>query len=266
MKNVFAGGEKKSFQKSFFCMLWKFWFDVLSCFRSFAAFVLGGEKCLRCGSTRNPLPLCAECRKKILSDRPQYNRCEICGKVLISQARLCTYCRESPVLKSVDDSFPIETYQIWKKELLFSWKSEGERALSRFFADWIFSRLDADLPIVPVPPRPGKIRKKGWDQINEVCFYLEKERGCTVLPLLRRRGRTQQKKLGMSERIETIGKNYYAKEDKEFERICGKIGGVPKEVLLIDDVMTTGSTLENCAEVLKEKGVEKIKAVTLFGV
>ncbi len=56
-------------------------------------------------------------------------------------------------------------------------------------------------------------------------------------------------------RLNTIGKNYALAEG---------IKELPKEIVIIDDIMTTGSTLESCARALKEGGVERIHAVTLF--
>ncbi|HPX25525.1 MAG TPA: phosphoribosyltransferase family protein, partial [Treponemataceae bacterium] len=65
----------------------------------------------------------------------------------------------------------------------------------------------------------------------------------------------QQKKLNRDERIHQLGHLYELKKN---------ITNIPEEVVIIDDIMTTGVTLENCAEVLKRAGVKKVHAVTLF--
>lgn len=111
--------------------------------------------------------------------------------------------------------------------------------------------------IVPVPPRKGKIRKNGWDQIEELCSFLEKRYGLKVFRLLERNTSGQQKKLSRQQRLESIKTAYSLKPG---------IFKLPQSVCLIDDVCTTGSTLESCAEILKKAGVQKVNAVTLFTV
>ncbi len=115
------------------------------------------------------------------------------------------------------------------------------------------------LPVVPVPPRPGKIREKGWDQIDEICAFLKKGWKIKILKILKRNSKTQQKKLDRVQRLEGIGTAYsLVSESKLLET------KIPRKVILVDDVLTTGSTIENCAALLKKAGVEKVFVVTLF--
>lgn len=111
--------------------------------------------------------------------------------------------------------------------------------------------------IVPVPPRRGKIKENGWDQVQELSEFLEYKYDFDVLRIMERRSSVQQKTLDRNERLETIGKSYFVKKE---------VNQIPESVCIIDDVMTTGATLESCAEKLKEAGVKKVYAVTLFSV
>ena len=121
--------------------------------------------------------------------------------------------------------------------------------------------------VVPVPPRPGKIQEKGWDQIDELCGQLKYRFGFTILPLLERKSTGQQKKLDREERLKTIGKSYFLVGQKEVQKLLKPFKGeFPNRVCIIDDVCTTGSTLENCAQVLKEAGIKVVEAITLFSV
>ena len=199
----------------------------------------------------------------------QSPRCECCGKEQISSKGLCLKCRENPVLKSTDRVFPLLSYRLWNKELMFRWKIQGERVLSPVFARMMFKalkKLDEKI-LVPVPPRRGKIRKNGWDQIEELCHFLEIRNGFTVLRILERRSRKQHKKLNRSERLETIKSSYAICSKAVLSKELKKTGGeLPEEVCLIDDVCTTGATIESCAEILKKEGVKAVNAVTLFTV
>ena len=87
--------------------------------------------------------------------------------------------------------------------------------------------------------------------------FLEFKYEYDVERIMERRTSVQQKTLDRNERLETIGKSYFVKKG---------VKKIPEIVCLIDDVMTTGATLESCAEKLKEAGAKKVFAVTLFSV
>ena len=178
-------------------------------------------------------------------------------------------CREKPVLKSTDRVISMFSYRLWNRELMFRWKMQGERIFSPVFARLLCDvlRKTEETFIVPVPPRKGKIRENGWDQIEELCSFLEKRYGFRVLRILERNSMGQQKKLSRTERLESIKTAYSLCSSKVIQRALKPLSGrLPEAVCLIDDVCTTGSTLESCAEILKAAGIKKVSAVTLFSV
>lgn len=197
------------------------------------------------------------------------SRCECCGKVLSSEKNICMKCRTNPVLKSTDSVFPLFSYRLWNKELMYRWKMQGERSLSAVFARLMSQVLQekGEIFLVPVPPRKGKIKKNGWDQIEELCTFLERRYCFKVLRILQRNSSKQHKKLNRIERLESIKSSYAFKNQKEITKILKIAGGkMPERVCIIDDVCTTGSTLESCAEILKGGGIKTVNAVTLFTV
>ncbi len=233
----------------------------ISIFRLLYVFISGGEKCPVCGALVFTKPVCRECLKKHfnVSSLLEKERCQCCGKELVCMKGKCMKCRESPVLKSTDSVIPLFSYRLWTRELMFRWKMQEERSFSPLFAGLICQllRKTGDKIIVPVPPRKGKIRKKGWDQIEELCLFLEKRYGFRILRILERNTSGQQKKLSREQRLESIKTAYSLKPYS---------GQLPQTVCLLDDVCTTGSTLESCAEILKAAGIKTVKAVTLFTV
>lgn len=258
------------------CRLFNAFVRVLFWAQAVVSFFLGGERCLRCGRWTFVSPLCGRCSSLFSSSASFSKRCRVCGKPLVSEIGTCTVCRNSFVVKSADGIFPIQTYRLWKKDLLFSWKMLGTRSLSPFFAAAVERRIRlveselslSCLPVVPVPPRPGKMKDVGWDQVDDLCFYLKRGFGRRILPLLVRKSRTQQKKLGREQRLDGIGSSYFPVGEKKSRKLLGALfsGKIPNAVVLLDDVMTTGSTLEDCAEILKEMGVAHVYCVTLFTV
>ena len=234
------------------------------------AMISGGEECVVCGKKSFLYPVCRDCRCDYLAikDRdPFEGRCRICGKELLSTKETCFDCRAKPVVEHVDKMLPLLPYRIWNKELMFMWKSQEIRALSLFFAkilNGVLRNLGAKV-IIPVPPRKGKLQQKGWDQIDELCNLLEYIYGYKILRILERSTVIQQKKLGREGRLEQIGKAYNVISSEKLQKSLKPFDGtLPEAVILLDDVCTTGSTLESCSISLKEAGIKTIIGVTLF--
>lgn len=236
----------------------------LSVFRIFLSPAKNNLDCVVCGKCCRLIPVCKECQEKFFAVQPiDENLCEKCGKKLISEKGKCMECRGQGVLKNLDRAFPIFSYRLWNTELLCRWKLECERSLSPFFSRILKVRLEQILAMfgkvsfVPVPPRPGKIKKEGWDQIEELSLFLEHRYGFSMDRILGRKSSVQQKTLDRDGRLKTIGSAYFVKDG---------FSPVPERICVIDDVMTTGATLEGIAGVLKEKGAKEVFAVTLFTV
>ncbi|MFI3256865.1 MAG: phosphoribosyltransferase family protein [Spirochaetales bacterium] len=234
-------------------------------FLSFLAFPLN---CISCSDISYGLPLCKTCKQDLCDYIiPIERRCSACGEILISENDTCLPCREAlntaqNIFHRIDFIFPIYPYVLWKKELLFVWKMANNRAFSPFFAEIVFQILQKyfpGMPVVPVPPRPGKIKKKGWDQMQELCFYLKILYDVPTENLLIRRSTGEQKKRNRTERFDCIGQTYALAKLPAQKKL-------PQSAVILDDILTTGATLAACADVLKKAGVEHIYAVTLFKV
>lgn len=244
---------------------------IIFLIRAFYSFLNAGEDCVICSNKSFVLPVCKKCREEYFSTQTIFKtkRCDVCGKPLISTNTDCLQCRDTPVLKHTDKVFPLFSYNLWNKEILFLWKINEIRSLSPFFAQKVAQVLKHfnQKIIVPVPPRPGKIKEKGWDQIDELCSFLKNRYSFKVLEILERNTKQEQKKLDRKERLEQISSAYVFKSPEKQEKILKNFENrMPEEVCIIDDVCTTGATLEQCAIILKEKGVKIVNAITLFAV
>jgi predicted amidophosphoribosyltransferase len=141
--------------------------------------------------------------------------------------------------------------------LLARFKFEGRSRLASLFADMAEAAMDGPrgrLAVVPVPPRPGR---KGPDAIEMVARSLERRHGRRVLRLLARRGGAQQKSLDFMQRRDNLLGKIALRSGSAYG------AALPPSVLLMDDVFTTGATLDACARTLREAGCRVVYAMTL---
>jgi ComF family protein len=173
---------------------------------------------------------------------------------------MCLQCRkeeETGDAHIFDGAFSIFPYTGKYQKLLSAYKFGKNLALGNFLAERIREAL-ALLPPdvregtpVPVPPRPGKIRTTGWDQVAYLGSRLAKT-GIRPRPCLKRQPSKSQKELDRANR----------KTNLMGKIICVK--PPPRIAILFDDVITTGATLDACAAALKAAGTEKVYGVCLF--
>ncbi len=232
--------------------------DTTTRIRDAVACLLGPQTCVVCGEeSRRSVPLCHACEKERLGPAMiGIDRCERCGRPLVSAIGLCVDCRTVSPLQMLDRVYPLYPYDLTAQELLAAWKISGNFGLTAVFAGAMARELSRfpGIMVIPVPPRPGKIRKKGWDQVDLLVQRLDTGYGIRVNRCLRRTSTIQQKGLGKIERYNNLKGNIV---------YIGK-GSIDVPVMLVDDLMTTGATLETCAAALKEKNCPAVFAMTLF--
>jgi ComF family protein len=210
--------------------------------------------------------LCAACRDFLSDACAGEKRCSMCGRPLITEREFCLSCRQKEAnakdeaykecLAKLQVLFP---YTGKFRAILGAYKFAKSLSLGNFLAGSLSSETDefrqelsGEAAWVPVPPRPGKIKKQGWDQIEYLAGLLEKNHGLPMYRCLRRLPSRSQKELNKEER----GSNLKGRI------LCTK--QPPKTAIIFDDVITTGATLEACASALREGGAEKVYGVCLF--
>ncbi|HVS29761.1 MAG TPA: ComF family protein, partial [Solirubrobacteraceae bacterium] len=111
--------------------------------------------------------------------------------------------------------------------------------------------LVADRTLVPVPLHPARRRQRGFDQAQRLARALARRSGQPLIRCLRRRGEaTRQLGAGRGQRL-AAGRIEIAVR-----------GRPPPRALLIDDVHTTGATLDACAVALRDGGCESVNCLT----
>ena len=215
------------------------------------------ERCIICGKIItdkiNHNPLCSAC--KIVLIPINENVCSNCGLPLISEIKDCLRCRA--IETSYLSNKSLFKYYGHVKEIIYQYKFKNKKRLSFFFAYLLSEALFENYPdsiIVPVPGRRIVRKNKGWEHIDLIGKILKHKYKLPIKKLLVRRGRKAQKTLSREKRAENLRKTI------SLRRNC-KI--IPNSIVLLDDVFTTGTTVNECAGILKSAGVRKIYSFTI---
>lgn len=201
--------------------------------------------CLQCGS--EGLLWCSACQKNAL---PAVERCYRCH-ALADGGRTCASCRSSSALYSVRAATRYEGYA---KQLIWKLKFERAQAGAGAAAELMASRLNIPegLIIVPLPTSTNRVRRRGYDQTVLIARRLAKRYGLRNETMLMRLGQQQQHTARRAQRLSQLSHAFVAPwPDKAWG----------KHILLIDDVITTGATLEAAARVLKAAGAKRVSAI-----
>jgi len=198
--------------------------------------------------------ICGGCKASIAPVEGE--RCVVCGKPLVSEIGTCLTCRNNPS-HSYERLWVLYPYMGKYRKLLTAYKFNKNLALADFFAEKVAQIITnepllKEAVIVPIPIRPGKIKHSGWDQVDYLIKRVIKAAaGRSVNRCLKRKKSKVQKELNRRERLDNLKNKIYMK------------GSAPKTALLIDDVITTGSTMEICAQTLKANGAQKVYGICL---
>lgn len=218
------------------------------------------HKCAACGKTmpgKRVEMLCETCDRQLHPITEP--RCKRCSKPIADITQeLCEDCSQREYVVSYGKALYL--YDERMQQVIRQFKYEGRFEIGNYFAErmadafgeWIYrERLDM---ILPVPIHKKRLRFRGFNQAAVMAEYLG---GCLGMPvlsdlLIRTEDTKPQKTLDMHKRIANLQKGFAVTKPV-----------VGKRILLVDDIYTTGATLEACGKVLKKAGSEKICFVSL---
>jgi ComF family protein len=202
------------------------------------------ESC-RARAPRIVSPFCAKCSEPFSGAITQTFRCANCAhRTLYFESAVSAYRSRGLVRK-----------------LLHEFKYGQQRHLRHPLAAWLGKTMSDprlhgrrfDL-IVPVPLHPARERERGFNQATLLAELLARQAALPLRPVLERiRYTTTQTAYDRAERMENLRDAFRLRKNGNVREL---------HVLLIDDVLTTGSTLSECARVLKEAGAISVHAAT----
>lgn len=209
--------------------------------------------------------------------------CLVCGNSLVEgETVICGYCENSlPRTRFHNDSDNLVSQLFWGRvnlkaatsflffrrkgivqQLMHQFKYKGEREVGRYLGK-IFAQELADSHnysdldcIVPVPLHPDKLRKRGYNQSEEIARGMAEvlQIPCKSKLIQRAVYTSSQTKKSRFNRWENVSSVFVVPEPDSVNY---------KNILIVDDVVTTGATLEACAQKLLESTNSKVSIATL---
>lgn len=233
--------------------------EELRAWASAAAGLLYPAVCLICAA---PGPrLCAGCEQDVQPIRAPF--CERCSQPFSGSIHGTFTCAEC-----VEREFAFEcAVSCFRsrgvvRDLILRFKYQRQHHLRRALADWLAHTLDDDRirarpadALVPVPLHPRRQRERGYNQAAALCQLLARRARLPMWPALRRVRHTETQ-------------THFERADR-LENLRGAFAANPRiplrgaHLILVDDVFTTGSTVDECARTLRAAGVASVRVVTV---
>lgn len=172
--------------------------------------------------------------------------CFHCAKIT-SNFKVCEKCSKKHHLKAV---WCVTEYNYLAQSVIKAYKYDATRRVK----DTIVKEMLSILPlnnflITSVPTAPNRIRQRGFDHCLLIAKEIARQRKLKFSTLLYRTSNIHQVGSTKKERLNQTKNLFYAKNLKDVNN---------QSILLVDDVATTGATMQNAARVLKEAGAKEV--------
>lgn len=211
--------------------------------------------CALCGDLlgKGERYICADCEVSL--PRVTEPACFKCGKEISdNETELCEDC--SRHIRSFVRGFPAMNYDEMFQESIAAFKYHGKKDYGKYFAYEIVRSRGKDIAgakpevLIPIPLHKRKLRKRGYNQAEVIARELGRKLDIPVDDkiLIRTVNTLPQKRLNSIERENNL-KNAFQSQEKRVKY---------NKIMLVDDIYTTGTTVEACTKVLHDIGVKDI--------
>ncbi len=234
---------------------------IKAAFEPLISLVLPPHCALCKADTADGVHLCEPCKNKARRINAPF--CQTCSQPFsgaIDSKFICSNCKD----RQFHFGCAVACYRTTGvvRDIVHRFKYNGEYHLRHPLAHWLADTLADERmqsraidAFVPVPLHPRRKREREFNQAEALAFLLAKRTGTPVHNCLNRtRYTTTQTHFDRTQRIENL-RNAFAMRHNTDVR--------DKHLVLVDDVLTTGSTLDECARVLKKAGAASVRAITV---
>jgi ComF family protein len=197
--------------------------------------------------------ICNKCAKIIFS--PPLYSCKICGRA-VKGGEICNICYENKY--SYDRGVCLFVYDKYTSPIIYSIKYGNNTDLAQRLGALLYYDIkrksdilsDTDI-IIAVPMHRDRLNMRGYNQAERIAYGLSSESGIEKRDdiLIKTAATADQIGLKKSEREKNLKESFEVADPKYIKN---------KNILLIDDVLTTGATIDACSGVLKKHGANKV--------
>jgi len=149
------------------------------------------------------------------------------------------------------------SYRSTLKDLVWNLKYQRQRSTGRVLGEYLANALPylpEDTLVVPLPTASSRVRKRGYDQAKVLAHSFAKARKLPYRDVLVRKDQKELIGKRRSDRIKLMEDSFAIKPKANLS---------DKTILLIDDVLTTGASLESAAKVLRKNGAKHVDAAVI---
>ena len=217
--------------------------------------ILFPRRCPVCGEITEPAGslICPSCFRELSFVKSP--TCKKCGKEILNETM--EYCEDCISHRHVfEHGVALLNYDEKARASMVQIKYKNKREYLDFYGAALAARYEKQIrrmqadAIVPVPIHRSRRRRRGFNQAELLAEVMGERLGIPVMPdaLVRSKRTLPQKELSAAERLKNLSGAFLA----------GEIPAGVRSVLLVDDIYTTGSTIEACARALRNAGVERV--------
>ena len=213
--------------------------------------------CANCGAlSLRCVPICDTCFHALKFLHGRY--CVLCANATANKQSTCISCNaQETYLNSLDSIFEYDTTS---RNMILNLKFHDDLTNVHIFAKWLYAKgaallSGADL-IIPMPLHRIRLFSRKFNQAALLARELSKICGvpCDVFVLKKNRNTRPQSGLSAHERVKNVAASFTVTN-------ANTVAG--KSIVLVDDVVTTGASLQACAKALKKAGAYEVSALTL---
>jgi len=214
--------------------------------RESISFFFFGDSCLACGNSQKIDPwLCHNCKEELIA------------------------CGEHPIWPGKEDAISLFPMNSLTRSLILAMKYKGMKKIASYLvanssvgrkgeALQILESWGQNMSFVPVPVHSARKRERGYNQCEQAALELSLHCGGKLQTnvLKRRIYKPSQTSLGSGARSLNVAGAFEAKKAQNLK--------ISPQIVVVDDVYTTGATTASCARALKRAGFENVKTCTLL--
>ena len=213
------------------------------------------KQCPSCSNAQEDENICFDCFSQLSFIQNACRMCQHPFKYIVPGLDVCLKCEEEKFI--YDEMTCIFKYNSFLKNLIVRLKNQSDFAMLSFFGKALSQKVKDVAILIPIPLFKKRLIWRGFNQSFFLAKEIKKYKNIEIVDALKRVKNTKTQHLKkLTERFENI-KGAFEFNEKYLSKIKGK------DIVIIDDVITSGATIFEAAKILKKAGAGKISVLSI---